>query len=167
MEIKIIGQFRQKLTNNRTTKVICRSTMRCSRSKTNIFYFFLSFNLQGRLSFLEVLESRGASAAPSGVLTASFVAFLSLWRTTEFPPVRPKFSAIRVAVLRLFLYQGELYKIQTRNGFKPFEKCKIILIISHCSKSSFFVQKFNFDFQKKLPIFLGEKLVKMLWFWTV
>ena len=41
---------------------------------------FLSFNLQGRLSFLAVLESRGASAAaaPSGVLTASFVAFLSL-----------------------------------------------------------------------------------------
>ena len=37
---------------------------------------------------------------------------------------------------------------------------------SHCSKSSFFVQKFNFDFPKKLSIFLGEKLVKMLWFWT-
>ena len=33
-------------------------------------------------------------------------------------------------------------------------------------KSSFFVQKFNFDFPKKLSIFLGEKLVKMLWFWT-
>ena len=36
----------------------------------------------------------------------------------------------------------------------------------HCSKSSFFVQKFNFDFPRKLSIFLGEKLVKMLWFWT-
>ena len=31
-------------------------------------------------------------------------------------------------------------------------------------KSSFFVQKFNFDFPRKLSIFLGEKLVKMLWF---
>ena len=29
-----------------------------------------------------------------------------------------------------------------------------------------FVQKFHFDFPRKLSIFLGEKLVKMLWFWT-
>ena len=36
----------------------------------------------------------------------------------------------------------------------------------HSSKSSFFVKKFNFDFPRKLSIFLGEKLVKMLWFWT-
>jgi len=28
----------------------------------------------------------------------------------------------------------------------------------------FFVQKFNFGFPRKLLIFLGEKLVKMLWF---
>ena len=39
--------------------------------------------------------------------------------------------------------------------------------LAHCSKSSFFVQKFNFDFPWKLSIFLGgEKLVKMLWFWA-
>ena len=67
---------------------------------------------------------------------------------------------------------------------------------THCSKSSFFVQKFNFDFPRKIvELFcvktrenaavldflavdnfdftrkivkniLGEKLVKMLWFWT-
>ena len=37
---------------------------------------------------------------------------------------------------------------------------------AHCSKSSFFVQKFNFDFPRILSGFLGEKLVKMLWFWT-
>ena len=37
---------------------------------------------------------------------------------------------------------------------------------THCSKSSFFVQKFNFHFPRKLSIFLGEKLVKMWWFWT-
>ena len=37
---------------------------------------------------------------------------------------------------------------------------------SHCSKSLSFVQKFNFDFPRKLSIFGGEKLVKMLWFWT-
>ena len=40
------------------------------------------------------------------------------------------------------------------------------LLSSHCSKSSFFVQKFNFDFPRKLSIFWGEKLMKMLWFWT-
>ena len=33
---------------------------------------------------------------------------------------------------------------------------------TNCSKSSFFVQKFNFDFPRKLWIFLGEKIVKML-----
>ena len=31
------------------------------------------------------------------------------------------------------------------------------LINSHCSKSSFFVQKFNFDFPRKLSILLGWK----------
>ena len=39
--------------------------------------------------------------------------------------------------------------------------------LAHCSKSSFFVQKFNFVFPQKLLIFFGgEKLVKMLRFWT-
>ena len=33
----------------------------------------------------------------------------------------------------------------------------IFLRFTHCSKSSFFVQKFNFDFPRKLPIFLGWK----------
>ena len=37
---------------------------------------------------------------------------------------------------------------------------------THCSKSSFFVQKLNFDFPRKLSIFWAEKLVKMLWFCT-
>ena len=30
-------------------------------------------------------------------------------------------------------------------------------IMSHCSKSSFFVQKFNFDFPRKLSIFFWLK----------
>ena len=34
-----------------------------------------------------------------------------------------------------------------------------------CTRS-FSVQKFNFDFPRKLSIFLCKKLVKMLWFWT-
>ena len=36
------------------------------------------------------------------------------------------------------------------------------MLHSHYSKSSFFFQKFPL----KLSIFLGKKLVKMLWFWT-
>jgi len=43
---------------------------------------------------------------------------------------------------------------------------KYVVNLSHCSKSLFFVLKFNFDFPRKMSIFLGEKLVKMLWFWT-
>ena len=72
----------------------------------------------------------------------------------------------------------------------------VSLTKTHCSKSSFFVHKFNYDFLRKLSTFLGgktrenvavldflavdnfdftrklskkklgEKLVKMLWFWT-
>ena len=34
-----------------------------------------------------------------------------------------------------------------------------------CFLSTLF-EKFNFDFPRKLSIFWGEKLVKMLWFWT-
>ena len=37
---------------------------------------------------------------------------------------------------------------------------------THCSKSSFLVQKFNFDFPRNCRFFLVEKLVKMLRFWT-
>ena len=47
-----------------------------------------------------------------------------------------------------------------------FSGANYFIIFTHCSKSSFFVQKFNFDFPRKLSIFWGEKLVKMLWFWT-
>ena len=36
---------------------------------------------------------------------------------------------------------------------------KRITYFTHCSKSSFFVQKFNFDFPRHLSIFLGENVV--------
>ena len=35
--------------------------------------------------------------------------------------------------------------------------CLIFSAKTHCSKSSFFVQKFNFDFPRKLSIFWGGK----------
>ena len=41
------------------------------------------------------------------------------------------------------------------------------IVGAHCSKSSFFVQKINFDLPEKIVnFFVVEKLVKMLWFWT-
>ena len=35
--------------------------------------------------------------------------------------------------------------------------CHMLWTHAHCSKSTFFVQKFNFDFPRKLSVFLGEK----------
>ena len=51
-------------------------------------------------------------------------------------------------------------KLTLHDAFDRFvilEKCDLF---SHCSKSSFFVQKFNFDNPRKLSIFWDEKLVK-------
>ena len=42
------------------------------------------------------------------------------------------------------------------NGFRSILG-SILSTIKHCWKSSFFVQKFNFDFPWKLSIFLGWK----------
>ena len=40
-------------------------------------------------------------------------------------------------------------------------------LIMHPARNLHFLsKKFNFNFPRKLSIFLGEKLVKMLWFWT-
>ena len=47
-----------------------------------------------------------------------------------------------------------------------FQHSKSYVNLTHCSKSSFFVQKFNSDFPRKLSIFWGKKIVKMLWFGT-
>ena len=55
----------------------------------------------------------------------------------------------------------------SHNYLRLLSNLKLSLKGTHCSKSSFFVQKFNFDFPRKLSIFLGWKLVKMLLFWTL
>ena len=59
-------------------------------------------------------------------------------------------------------------KYIAKNLHSQLLKCcwKVSFLETHSSRSSFFVQKFNFDFPRKWSIFLGEKLVKMLWFWT-
>ena len=41
---------------------------------------------------------------------------------------------------------------------------KFAVVVQHTVRNLHF---FNFDFQRKLSIFLGEKLVKMLWFLAV
>ena len=47
-----------------------------------------------------------------------------------------------------------------------FAVCVTLGMITQNSESQIFVQKFNFDFPRKLSIFWGEKHVKMLWIWT-
>ena len=54
----------------------------------------------------------------------------------------------------------------TKNISEPLSTLTAASSSAHCSKSSFFGQKFKFDFPRKLSIFGGEKLVKILWFWT-
>ena len=49
------------------------------------------------------------------------------------------------------------FKFELEKHFFPIGR----LLLPHCSKSSFFVQKFNFDFPRKVSIFWGEKLVNM------
>ena len=57
-------------------------------------------------------------------------------------------------------HAGEIVVADMDNDFVAEE-------VRNQKQSSFFVQKLNFDFPRKLSIFLGgEKLVKMLWFWT-
>ena len=41
------------------------------------------------------------------------------------------------------------------SGNTEIQKVDTVVLVSHCSKSSFFVQKFNFDFPRKLSIFWG------------
>ena len=60
----------------------------------------------------------------------------------------------------------ELYQYHSCDTASKYSVISVIIQKSHCSKSHNFVQKFNFDFLKKSRFFLGEKLVKMLWFWT-
>ena len=38
-----------------------------------------------------------------------------------------------------------------------FSGANYFIIFTHCSKSSFFVQKFNFDFPEKIVDFFGQK----------
>ena len=85
--------------------------------------FFLVFQFTGSFEFF-----RSSRISRSERCRCSFWCFDGVVRRfslsdvlQNFPQFVTKFSAIRVAVLRLFLYQGELYKIQTRNGLKPFE----------------------------------------------
>ena len=76
-----------------------------------------------------------------------------------------------------FSHEGHIFVfLKTCGNGKQWNSClklkkkafkRVVLKKTHCSKSSYFVQKFNFDFPRKLSNFFGgEKLVKMLWFCT-
>ena len=70
-------------------------------------------------------------------------------------------------IVWLFLENQSSNKLSERNyvGLKLSSKIFWKVSFAHCSKSSFFVQKFNFDFTRKIvKRKLGEKLVKMLGF---
>ena len=93
----------------------------------------------------------------------------------EMQTLRDALSQYEDEVQRLIETAGEIVPLRARRERlrQPIEAVAICkyqnseVRDSHCSKSSLFVQKFNFDFPRKLSIFFwGEKLVKMLWFWT-
>ena len=57
----------------------------------------------------------------------------------------------------------ELYQYHSCDTASKYSVISVIIQKSHCSKSSFFVQKFNFDFPRKwLNFFFGEKLLTTL-----
>ena len=93
----------------------------------------------------------------------------------EFYPLTNQVEYIKKSFLYAFKIQQNVDFWREKSNYDTEQCLKITkkvsffqfcILLSHCSKSSFFVQKFNFEFPRKLAIFLGEKLVKMLWFWT-
>ena len=60
--------------------------------------------------------------------------------------------------------KGRNFHLKKRYDLNPTLTRWNQVIFTHCSKSSFFDQKFNFDFPRKLLILWGEKLVKMFRF---
>ena len=75
------------------------------------------------------------------------------------PAINATFDSIEVGALQ----QDLLWLLQDRGFLKHYPMALGILrslktaLLTHCSKSSFFVQKFNFDFPKKLSIFFWVK----------
>ena len=63
-------------------------------------------------------------------------------------------------------WQASLHNLTKGTFFACKFKVLFSLVLPHCSKSSFYVQTFNFDFPRKFSIFWGmkNKPVKMLWF---
>ena len=73
------------------------------------------------------------------------------------------------------VFENQLVSVLNRTkigGNAKIEKLKCDILVDFqtlCSSGHtvqnlhFFVQKFNFDFPRKLSIFFGEKLVKMFW----
>ena len=68
--------------------------------------------------------------------------------------LHPK-KALPVTLTKIVRYFKGLWFSSTRNS--TFSVFTVFANFTHCSKSWFFVQKFNFDFPRKLSIFWGVK----------
>ena len=65
-------------------------------------------------------------------------------------------KSVHVRHGNVYQMEEKYRKVPTLRFFFCYSKSICFRSRPHCSKSSFFVQKFNFDFPRKLSIFLGE-----------
>ena len=125
-----------------------------------------------------MVQSR-SGAAQKVVLYRMSLALLSwIWTTFGLDHQLPrKCGCLRLCFLHTFPTFFGLWQPRTSGGhlprrdFEDFQPNHVVvqhafiadfgtttnvnvIIIKHCSKSSFFVQKFNFDFPRKLSIYL-------------
>ena len=100
---------------------------------------------------------------PSSTPYHLFMTSSANWHTAKHQKMKGTKKKLQ-NLLRVFsVYTKNCEEIKIIHHWNPFSHI-VWQITTHCSKSSFFVQKFNFNLPRKLSIFLSEKLVKMLRF---
>ena len=84
-----------------------------------------------------------------------------------------RFSSIKGQLYIFSLRSGSVFFLDyVQNEWKQFKKLtnlenfSLSKLENHTVPNLHFCPKIQLDFTRKLSIFLGEKLVKMLWFWT-
>ena len=123
-----------------------------SKSKFGESWYY-ALHYQAKFSKVHALQSLQCYMNDDGHLKSLFECFAYLL-CADYKEQRRHQSAPLTRIINLHEHKSNLLIVFICNSD------------THCSKSSFFVQKFNFDFPRKLSTFLGEKLVKMLRFWT-
>ena len=109
--------------------------------------------------FTVVLPTLGVMFA----LLAAFV-YMSSRPKSVIEGWRPKAVIIDTKRISVLHTNVEIFPSEFLKYKKKIQLC--CLCHSHCSKSSFFVQKFNFDFPKKLSIFLEWKTRENVVVWN-